>query len=128
MKHKRKILVVGTVFYLSMLFLSVSAKRIHTAKLPKVTVTNLETKNFGECANVAIPKEVYDSYPVYIIEKEILNGEERSFAKEVTDLVIGQSDDLNYEVIQGLTWMDQVIVNNQNQLKDGCEVYVENKE
>ena len=156
MNIKKITLITGAVFYLAMLVLSFTAKKMHIASLPKVTVENLKTERFEDKIvdteeseienkeetvtteksvnimesnqyrwNVAIPKELYDNQKVYIIIKEILNGEERSIAKEVTNLVIGQSNDSNYEVISGLSSYDQVVRTGQKLIQDGCEVYVE---
>lgn len=128
MVNRKKItLIVGAVFYLGILVLSITAKQIHIAMLPKVTVVNLGTKVFGDNANIALPKELYDNKTVYILTKEIVNGEERCIANEVTDLVLGQSDATDYEVIQGILFIDQVITSGQELLQNGCEVHVESE-
>lgn len=133
MNSKKITLIAGAIFYTTMLVLSITAKKIHIASLPKVTVESFESERFEDEGadpinykwNLVIPQELYDNQKVYIIIKEIVNGEERNIAKEVKDIEIGQSNDSGYEVIRGLSSIDQIITTGQEMIQDGCEVYVE---
>jgi|GEM_PF-390044 len=149
MSGKRTTLIVSVIFYIIMIIFTVSARKIHNESLPRVTVESLAYEAFAEEEaavdvkseadekselnktpmnyewNVGILKELYDNQKVYIISKEIMNGEERSIAKEVTNLVIGRSNDTSYEVLSGLSVLDQVIITGQELIQDGREVYVE---
>ncbi|NLJ96984.1 MAG: hypothetical protein GX321_07490 [Clostridiales bacterium] len=164
MRTKRITIIVCAFFYIILLTLTFSARRIHNASLPRVTVVNLEFERFedkveaegfeGEPSlgndpldkdnkeknndignshinrmnfklSVGIPKELYENHKIYVIRREIVNGEERNIAREVTNLEIGQSNDKFYEVIRGLSSLDQVVLTGQDLIQDGSEVYVE---
>jgi len=140
MRGKRVIIIVSVLFYLSMIVLTVSARRIHIAGLPRVIVGYLEMERFavlktneqggeeeGMSFNLGIPKELYDNRKLYVIEKTMVNGEERNLAREVEDFELGQASDNFYEVLKGLSSIDQVILTGQDKIQDGDEVYVENK-
>lgn len=72
-----------------------------------------------------IPKEVCDNKKVFVLSTRIINGEERIVAREVSNLELGRVNDGFYEVINGISLLDEVIIEGQDKLQDGCEVYVE---
>lgn len=74
---------------------------------------------------LAIPKEVCDNKKVFVLSTRIINGEERIVAREVSNLELGRVNDGFYEVINGISLLDEVIIEGQDKLQDGCEVYVE---
>lgn len=139
MRTKRITIFVCVFFYVILLVLTLAARPIHNASLPRVTVGTLDFKEFDyvedESSDIAfrknyrlsvgLPKELYDNHKVYIIRKEIVNGEERDIAREVTNLELGQSNDKFYEVIRGISMLDQVVFTGQEYIQDGSEVYVE---
>lgn len=164
MRAKRITIIVCAFFYIILLTLTFSARRIHNASLPRVTVINLEFERFEDKVeaegferepslgndpldkdnkgknndtgnsnrnrmnfklSVGIPKELYENNKIYIIRREIVNGEERNIAREATNLEVGQSNDKFYEVIRGLSSLDQVVLTGHELIQDGSEVYVE---
>lgn len=152
MRAKRITIIVCAFFYIILLTLTFSARRIHNASLPRVTVINLEFERFEDAEgndpldkdkgnnndtgnsnrnrmnfklSVGIPKELYDNHKIYVIRREIVNGEERNIAREAINLEIGQSNDKFYEVIRGLSGLDQVVLTGHELIQDGSEVYVE---
>lgn len=134
MYRKRVTLVIIVIFYIDMLIFTFIARTIHNKALPRVIAISLEyeiytaseeTEQVSIDFNLGIPKEIYDKGRVYTISKEMVNGEKRNIAREVTDLVIGRSNDTSYEVISGLSMVDTVIIVGQDKIQDGSEVYVE---
>lgn len=123
MKTKKITLIVGATFYLFMTVLSFTARKLHIASLPKVTTQSLESLAIFQW-NLALPLEVYDNQKVYVVVKEVVNGEERDIARVVAELILGQSNEDSYEVISGISPFDQVITTGQELIWDGCEVYV----
>ncbi|NLC19367.1 MAG: hypothetical protein GX757_09160 [Clostridiales bacterium] len=138
-KSKKIIIAVCISYYLILLILTLCARRIHNASLPRVTVGTLEFEEFDYYdensdadrksfrLGAGIPKEIYDNHKVYVIRKEIVNGEERNIAREVKNLEIGQSNEKYYEVLQGISMIDLVVFTGQEYIQDGSEVYVEEK-
>ncbi|WOO36612.1 hypothetical protein R2R35_22930 [Anaerocolumna sp. AGMB13020] len=151
MNSRKKILVVTGVFYLIMLVLTLSGRSVHNALLPKVTVTSLEYEKFpvsNDIKNgkklseeqqkgkksfdqpqefdlkIGIPKNIYKNKKVYIITIMTVNGEERTLAREVQELITGRVGETCYEVVSGLSALDQIVVTGQEDLFDGREVYV----
>lgn len=138
MKWKERTIIVSILFYAVMLILTASARIIHNSTLPKVTVGYLEGQRFQQnesynekdiltkvLISIGIPKTLYESQHVYILSKEIINGEERNIAREVMNLEIGRSSDTHYEVIKGISGIDLVILTGGELVEDGQEVYVE---
>lgn len=138
MKMKKITLVVTVLFLVVMLFLTVGARKIHIASLPKVTVSSLEMVRFeveqGEESkeksstvefSLGLPKELYDEQKIFVISMEVVNGEERSIAREVYNLVLGRENKDCYEVVEGITSLDQVILSEDESIQDGDEVYIE---
>ncbi len=127
---RRKItIILCFIFFLAMAILSFTARSIHNMTLPKVTVGYLRNENFIENnvnnMGLAIPKEMYDSNQnIYVIRREIVNGEERNIAR-MAKLRIGSSNEEYYEVKQGISILDLVILSGGEMIRDGMEVYVE---
>lgn len=174
MNAKRIILILSAIFYIVMLILSISVRKIHIASLPRVKVARLDFISFkneseadasladiniadiaeadkgeadaretiatadnGAIENdsnyvpssyefcLAIPKKICDNKKVFILSTRVINGEERTVAREVSNLELGRANDSFYEVINGISLLDEVIIEGQDKLQDGCEVYVE---
>ncbi len=157
MGSKKIIGIISVSFLLTMLILTFTARKIHNASLPRVRTASLTYEVFMDSlgkeagsehesvtektgkgdqseriasydiGSYGIPRQIYDNHKVFILSKEMINGEERDIAREVADLVIGRSNDTSYEVIEGLSALDQIIISGQELVQDGCEVYVENE-
>lgn len=140
MKWREKTIIVSVLFYAVMLFLTLIARPVHNVALPKVTIGRLEGQRFqrnetndqtdtvaiGDFA-IGIPKNLYENGSVYILSKEIMNGEERDIAREVKNMEIGRFNENYYEIIKGISGLDLVILTGGEFIEDGQEVYVENR-
>lgn len=126
-KHKTIILSVATIlFLLAMSFLSLSARHIHNATLPKVTTSRPQSMLFptedGELTqSFVIEKSRYDKGETYIIYTRQKNGEERSFVRSI-NITIGREKDGYYEVISGVDSRDRLVTEWDGSIYDGCEV------
>lgn len=136
MNGKKITMVISLCFYFIIFLLTIVAKKIHIASLPKVTVECLEFVTFEreeqakENSNMlefglGLPKTLYDNHEIYVISTEIMNGEERSIARIVTDLVLGRENEDYYEVLEGISNLDQVIVYSDGVIYEGEEVAIE---
>lgn len=138
MKTKRITWIVTGLFFVVMLFLTVVTRKIHIASLPKVTVCSLEMVWFDEKQgeeseeensmlqlSLGLPKELYHGQKIFVISMEVVNGEERSIAREVNHLVLGRESKDYYEVVEGISSLDQVILSEEESIQDGDEVYIE---
>jgi len=124
------------LFFTVMAVLTVTARSVHNASLPHVTVDNPvrtaftftytdEEGNTGETAQkrLSIPKELAGQ-PVYIVYEDMKNGEKRTFVQEVF-VETGMENEAFVEVISGLSREDRIVVAADKNLWDGAEVYVE---
>lgn len=134
MKKKKVVFLCSAVFYLGMFVMAVSARKIHEATLPRVTICMLDYVTFIErqedsktlhTTGLGLAKELYDGKQVYVVQQQMVNGEERSIARDVTnDLVLGKETEDYYEVLEGISGMAMVVTATEKPLWNGCEVYV----
>lgn len=143
MRGKKITLIATAFFYILMLIFSVSARKIHLARLPRVKATDVKFEIFereeqeedNEAGNwnanmdydmeIGIPKDIYDSHELYILSSEMINGEIRTVVRNVTEEVeIGRSNEESYEVLKGLYGLNEIIIEGLENIQDGCEVYV----
>ncbi len=130
--------LITVLFFCIMLLLTLSARSIHNAKLPKVKTGYLTYERFSHDEKkqykdsnlqneftVGLPKELYNNHSIYKISIETVNGEERSIARRITELVLGSENEGYYEVVEGITVLDQIIFESNKILQDGDEVYIE---
>ena len=135
---KRILIIITALFFLSMLFLSLFAEKIHNANLPKVTASRPETYTFEESytdenGNVktfyteksALSKEQLEKgvYVVYSAEK---NGTKRSFVRLV-QVVTGEEKDGYFEIVSGINYGEKIIISSTEELYDGCEINLKEK-
>lgn len=120
---------VSVLFYAGMLVLALGARRLHESRLPRVFVTEPEIIVFGEggawTASSALPEEMVTGGKLFVISEELVNGETRTVAREVTELLLGRTEDGYREILRGVNTMSQVIVGAWEGLSDGDEVLVE---
>jgi hypothetical protein len=133
---KKMLVVITAAFFAAMLFLTVSAKGIHTAALPVVSVQRPEQKTFpveytsedgttatGTQTAVAVSEASLES-GVYVIYTAKKNGTERTFVRKA-EIATGEEKDGYFEVLSGLTYLDQIVTSDTADLYDGCEVRME---
>ncbi|MCM1568825.1 MAG: hypothetical protein NC081_05185 [Roseburia sp.] len=132
---KKHWLMISVVFYMAMLVLTFTARSIHERNLPQVTAEYLgealipmeyvdengETQT-GTTSRMVISRELTQQ-PVFVLYKDIKNGEERDFVREV-QLVTGVEREDLLEVVSGIGFRDRVVVSSTGELVDGAEVTV----
>lgn len=134
MTKKITIIITGA-FFIAMLLLSFTAKRMHQSSLPKVQAATLEYQYFVDEETqegaqflgfaYGLPKKLYDDGIVFIISNEVVNGEVRTIARRVVDLKLGRENEDYYEVIEGISYGVQVIMSGDETIQDGDEVLIE---
>ena len=126
------------LFFGAMLFLTIFSEAIHAASLPRVKVTQPETKMFsieytdengetvsaGSQTKAALPMDVLEGgvYVVYSAEK---NGSKRNFVKYVSVETGTARDDGYVEIVSGVDLFDKIVVDSTVELCDGMEVVIE---
>jgi hypothetical protein len=124
-------LAVTLAFFISMIVLTFTARSVHNARLPHVSVKRLTRESYTvyregsmiTYRQISISKTLYDEGEVYTIFSRIVNGEKRDFARKVI-LRIGQELEDFYEVIDGLLGYELVIFDSDKPLNNGVEVFV----
>lgn len=127
------------MFFIAMFIFTLTARTIHNSQIPNVTAARLTYEDFeieytlesGQVMTsmqkrLAIPQSVYDKGDVYIITTIHINGEERTAVQKV-HLEIGNENNEFYEVVNGLTGLEIVVINSDKELITGNEVYIRNK-
>lgn len=131
MRKKAVILTFSGLFYVAMLLLAVFAKKMHTAALPTVRIAYLEQKMFllGEEREYlpALPEELYGRLLYYVSEEE-KNGEIRYVARKLENVQLGEKNGTYYPVQDGISSFVTLIVESDEALEEGKEVFVENEE
>ena len=126
------------IFFAIMGILTITVRKIHIASLPKVTIGYLEMTKFEENSEsdtkdegiqseyrLGLPKAIYECQPIYVISKETVNGEERDIARKVEKLEVGRENGQYYEVLNGITSLEPIIVSGMESVQDGSEVFIE---
>lgn len=132
---KRILFVLAFLFFASMFFLTLFAESIHNAFLPEVTVSRSEKKLFpfeyvdengnlqsGYSENIAVSSEMLENN-IYIIYSAEKNGTRRFFVR-LTPVQTGKERDGYTEIVSGIMFSDQIVINTTKELFDGCEVIV----
>ena len=138
MKMKTAITMSVTVlFFAAMLFMTISARAIHNASLPQVTVKKLSQEQFpfeytDEIGNVmtgtksvlAIRSELLDS-DIFILYQREKNGDMRYYVR-LAEIETGAEHNGFTEVLSGIGYGDKIVVSSDTELCDSNEVYVIN--
>ncbi len=128
---KKILLVTCGLFYLSMILLTVCAKRTHTATLARVLIGYPEQMSFAEGEThtylPAVPQELGENKLFYLVEEQ-KNGEMRFFVREAGDIILGEAEDGYCPVLGGFSAGWPLIMEHTEELTDGQEVFVENEE
>lgn len=132
------LVVLSLLFYGIMLFLSVSAKNIHYARLPQVTASSIQKQSFTYsyttdygtiqqtklCA--ALPKDMVDSGQVFIITTDSRDDFIYYYAQRVSVVIDAEKENADYYAIaSGIAGRDLVILSGYEDLEDGDEVYLQ---
>ena len=127
MKNIRLFLLVilTVIFFASMAWLTANARSVHENSLPHVTAKRISREMFSGSytRRLAVPKELFDTGDVFVISVRIVNGEKRNFARRVFIETVAENDEF-YEVIEGLTGNELIIVESDRGFGDGDEVYL----
>lgn len=131
MQKKRVLVAVSAVFYLALALMAVFAKKVHTAALTHVRIGYLEQRNMRidekQQYLPAMPEELYGEV-LYRVSEEEKNGEIRYVAREIRVTVADGPQEGYYGVLSGLDSYTPLIVEGDESLEDGREVFVENEE
>lgn len=139
--HEKKpwlmLCLLSLLFYSAMLLLTIFAKDIHIARLPKVTAEPPGKQKFsymttGESGTIkrtmsvtALPKDMVDSGKVFVLETVTENDFIFYYAKQISVTVDETKENADYYAISsGLSmWGDTIITTGYETLKHGDEVY-----
>lgn len=123
---KKILIAITAVFFAAMLVLTFTARSIHNAGLPHVSVKRVETALFTDEYSVtqaiAVTSEQYEQ-GVYVHYSSVINGEKRDFIRRA-EIIAGQESGGYVEVISGLTFIDRIVIEADRELRDG-EVFLE---
>lgn len=130
---KKLVLFVSILFYAGMLLLACSARAIHIAGLPHVTVLEIEYGLFmdgdgNEWFSAALPKEWYRDGELYTIRNVIINNEYRTVARQVGILELGLENEGFYQIKNGINMGEKIIIGSLAGVTDGCEVHIVGEE
>ena len=130
MRGKKILFGISAVFYLGMIVLSLSAKRLYTASLVRVRICYPEQRLFrvdGERAYLtAIPEELAKK-ELYALTEVERNGELRYVAERL-EPCFGELQDGYYPVLEGVNILSPLVVEGMEDLTEGQEVFLENEE
>lgn len=131
MGKKKLLLAVIGLFYFGMALFAISAKKLHTASLPRVRIEYLEQRVFyvGESQTFlpALPREFLGTELYYLSEEE-KNGEVRYIARSLDGVTLGEEENGYCPVTDGMSALWPLITAGAEKLTDGQEVFVENEE
>lgn len=118
---KRILAAFTALFFAGMLTLTFSARAIHNAALPHVTVRRVELAFFpydeGSGQAIAVTKEQLEQ-GVYVLYTAEVNAEKRDFIRRA-DIVPGQEYGGYVEVLAGLMFNERIVVNADRELCEG---------
>ena len=130
MRGKKILFGISVLFYLGVILLSLSARRLYTASLPRVRIGYPEHRLFrvdGEQAYLpAIPEELA-AKELYVLAEVERNGELR-FVTEGLEPLFGEWQDGYYPVLEGINILSPLVVEGMEGLTGGQEVFLENEE
>ena len=131
MRGKKILFGISVLFYLGMILLSLSARRLYTASLPRVRIGYPEHRLFrvdGEQAYLpAIPEELA-AKELYALEGVERNGGLRYSVSRLENVQIGEEQDGYYPVLEGVNILSPLVVEGMEGLTEGQEVCLENEE
>ena len=126
-------MIVTVLFFAAMLFLTISARPIHNASLPQVTVEKLSSVQFpfeytdengnvmtGTKSALAIRSDLLGS-DVFILYQREKNGDLRDYVR-LAEIEMGEEYNGFTEVLSGIGYGDKIVVNSDTKLCDGDEV------
>lgn len=132
---KKILIIVTTLFFAGMLFLTFFAEKIHESSLPEVTASRPEQRLFpyeyidengepqtGLVQKIAVPKSMIEE-GVFVVCSAEKNGTKRSFVR-YADIQIGEERDGYVEIVSGILFSDQIVTERSGELYDGAEIRV----
>lgn len=134
---KKITLAVTVLFFSAMLLLTFLAEPIHSASLPRVTWSRVETRAFDDSyidaeGNTVKMESYKTAVPIALIEKGIYtvytaekNGTERQFVRLVSVQTGRTTEDGYAEALSGLMFNDRIVIEHTGELYDGAEVITE---
>ena len=130
MRGKKILFGISVLFYLGMIVLSLSARRLYTASLPRVRIGYPEHRLFrvdGERAYLPAMPEELAAKELYALAEVERNGELRYVAERLEPL-FGEWQDGYYPVLEGINILSPLVVEGMEGLTEGQEVCLENEE
>ena len=130
MRGKKILFGISVLFYLGMILLSLSARRLYTASLPRVRIGYLEHRLFrvdGERAYLPAMPEELAAKELYALTEVERNGELRYVAERL-EPCFGERQDGYYPVLEGINILSPLVVEGMEGLTEGQEVCLENEE
>lgn len=136
MNKKKPLIFITLLFFSGMLFLTLTAKKFYIASLPHVKARPLNKESFTlekksdlgnityERTSLGLPKYLYNADAIYKISTIIKNGEQRYIAIKLSNVSIGSSNADYYQVLNGISNTDIIILEGYEKLEDGHEVYI----
>lgn len=132
------LLFLSLTFYGIMLFLTLTAKDIHNARLPQVTANRLNKQSFTYTVTQedgytyeasknreGIPKDVVDSGQIFIVTTITKEDMTYYYAKRTTVTIdTTLNNDTYYALDSSVSLRDMVILTGYEELEDGDEVYI----
>ncbi len=133
---KKILIIVTTLFFAGMLFLTFFAEKIHESSLPEVTASRPEQRLFpyeyvdengeqqtGSIQKIAVPITMLEDgvCAVYSAEK---NGTKRDFVR-LAPVQTGEERDGYVEIVSGFMFSDRIVTESAGELYDGAEVRVD---
>lgn len=131
--QRRKIWIFWgmVLFYLGMLLLTVTGRRVHDARLPKVRGIYPEMFSYSDGVSTSyqpgLPNQLKNQ-PVFRIVCREKNGEERYYAKQVTDMEALEERGDVFLVGGELNGYQMIICEGMENVRDGSEVLLINEE
>ena len=131
MRGKKILFGISVLFYLGMIVLSLSARRLYTAVLPRVRIAYLEHRLFrvdGERAYLPAMPEELAAKELYALAEVERNGELRYSVSRLENVRLGEEQDGYYPVLEGVNILSPLVVEGMEGLTEGQEVCLENEE
>ncbi len=131
MQGKKILFGISVLFYLCMILLSLSARRLYTASLPRVRIGYPEQRLFlvdGERAYLPAVSEELAAKKLYCLTEVERNGELRYSVSRLENVRLGEEQDGYYPVLEGVNILSPLVVEGMEGLTGGQEVCLENEE
>lgn len=130
-------LIITVLFITCMIILTITARKVHNNMIPNVKVSRFSIEQFNSSTDkgsqknistqecMAIKKKIYNQGEIFIISLEEKNDEMRAFVHK-TKLVTGRESDKYYEVTNIYDPETKFVIESNQKLQDGDEVYIVN--